>query len=550
LGVSLYDASNVQQLITRNGYVDAPVGLKVGGSTVTADDILDEDNMASDSATALVTQQSVKAYVRDNAGDPALPKLDFYQDWLQRTKYQNASVLTCVVSGTLVDSTTMDHDIENKRYNFTVGETLVTTDLYDSAISPALTNITECIIDAEITDSVAGTLQVSNDGGTTWVTVTDTTQVVTFTSSGIDLVMKYTAGGTGYIEHMGVLYNPDTIYSPATEVITPGDNIIINGDFNIWQRGTSFVAAPTGTFAADRWSYGKVGAAVHTVARQAVGLTQAQSGHQSNYRLVVDCTTADASIAAGDLSYLQYNMEGYDFAPLQGNYGILSFWVNATKTGTYCVSFRNSGSDRSYVAEYTVSASDTWEKKTIVVNFNASGGTWDYTTSSGIRINWMLSCGSTFHTTAGAWQTGNYLATSNQVNATDSTDNNFRLAQVKLEQGQVATPWKARQFGDELSLCQRYYQAETSFETVATVYNASYIQTASHSWLTEMLTTPSVVLSNVSWLPGSGGGWGTIGTLYSNIRTQKMHGFIYNTTGGTLGYSGKVTYDYTAEAEL
>jgi hypothetical protein len=69
LGVSLYDASNVQQLITRNGYVDAPVGLKVGGSTVTADDILDEDNMASNSATALVTQQSVKAYVRDNAGD-------------------------------------------------------------------------------------------------------------------------------------------------------------------------------------------------------------------------------------------------------------------------------------------------------------------------------------------------------------------------------------------------------------------------------------------------------------------------------------------------
>ena len=62
LGASLYDANNVQQLHTRNGYVDCPVGLKVGTSAVTADDILDEDDMASDSPTALVTQQSSKAY--------------------------------------------------------------------------------------------------------------------------------------------------------------------------------------------------------------------------------------------------------------------------------------------------------------------------------------------------------------------------------------------------------------------------------------------------------------------------------------------------------
>jgi hypothetical protein len=42
-------------------------GLKGTGS-VTITDILDEDNMASDSATALATQQSIKAYVDANAG--------------------------------------------------------------------------------------------------------------------------------------------------------------------------------------------------------------------------------------------------------------------------------------------------------------------------------------------------------------------------------------------------------------------------------------------------------------------------------------------------
>jgi hypothetical protein len=48
--------------VTTTGLVDAAT-LKVATSTVEADDILDEDNMASNSATAIATQQSIKAYV-------------------------------------------------------------------------------------------------------------------------------------------------------------------------------------------------------------------------------------------------------------------------------------------------------------------------------------------------------------------------------------------------------------------------------------------------------------------------------------------------------
>ena len=44
-----------------------------GTGTVTVTDILDEDDMTSDSATALATQQSIKAYVDANAGGGGLP---------------------------------------------------------------------------------------------------------------------------------------------------------------------------------------------------------------------------------------------------------------------------------------------------------------------------------------------------------------------------------------------------------------------------------------------------------------------------------------------
>lgn len=48
-----------------NAAVFDPVGLKVNGSTVTIDNILDEDDMASDSATALATQQSIKQFTEN-----------------------------------------------------------------------------------------------------------------------------------------------------------------------------------------------------------------------------------------------------------------------------------------------------------------------------------------------------------------------------------------------------------------------------------------------------------------------------------------------------
>jgi hypothetical protein len=56
-------AGAVAANVFNNAYFDS---LRLGGVSVTA--ILDEDNMASDSATALATQQSIKAYVDAQVG--------------------------------------------------------------------------------------------------------------------------------------------------------------------------------------------------------------------------------------------------------------------------------------------------------------------------------------------------------------------------------------------------------------------------------------------------------------------------------------------------
>lgn len=247
----------------------------------------------------------------------------------------------------------------------------------------------------------------------------------------------------------------------AVEAIeVPGRNRIINGDFNIWQRGTSFPAIAHPSYSADRWRYFEVSSAVHTISRSTDVPTVAEAGRLFNYSMLVDCTTADASIAAGDLVGVHQRIEGYNFLPIAQKAFTISFWVKATKTGIYCVSARNGGGtpDRSYVSEYTINTTDTWEKKTVTVSASPTAGTWNYTNGTGVSITFALAAGSTFQTTADAWNTGDFIATSNQVNACDSASNDFRICGVQVEAGSAASDFEDISFLDSLMLCQRYYE--------------------------------------------------------------------------------------------
>ncbi len=235
-------------------------------------------------------------------------------------------------------------------------------------------------------------------------------------------------------------------------------NAIINGDFNIWQRGISFVSVAGGTYIADRWLYHKSGTMVHDVLRSIDVPTIEQAGRAFNYSLLVDCQTIDSAIGPSDHCLIAQRIEGYNFLPLAQKGFTISFWVKATKIGIYCVAFSNAGFDRSCVAEYTINTTDTWEFKTINVAASPNTGTWDYTNGIGLVVEFSLAIGSDRQTIAGAWQIGDKSATVNQVNACDNIANNFRICGVQLELGSVATPFENRSFPQELELCQRYFE--------------------------------------------------------------------------------------------
>lgn len=224
----------------------------------------------------------------------------------------------------------------------------------------------------------------------------------------------------------------------------------------VWQRGVSFAAMADGARVADMWTYQKTGVMVHTCTQDTTIPTVAQAGVKVPYSIKLDVTTVDAAIANGDYCVLTTRIEGYNFLHLAQRIFTIGFWVRDTKTGIHCVSFTNSARDRSYVAEYTVNVADTFEYKTITVAASPTAGTWDYTTGIGLSIRFALAAGVDFQTTASSWQTGDFMATANQVNAADSTANNFYITGLTIYPGAYAKPIIIPDYQQELGRCLRY----------------------------------------------------------------------------------------------
>jgi len=293
-----------------------------------------------------------------------------------------------------------------------------------------------------------------------------------------------------------------------------GKNAHINGDFQIWQEGTSFAAIATGTYFAEMWQYNKVGAMVHTVSRSSDVPTIAEAGRKIPFSVLVDCTTVDSSIAAGDNCRLSTYVEGSNFVHIAGVGLCHQFWHKHTKTGTYCIRYSNAAVDRSFVREYTQAVADTWEFSSVLIDASPTAGTWDYTNGIGLRVDFTLAAGTTFHASAaGAWETGNFLSTANQVNACDNVANNFRLAGVQLEKGSVATEFEAISIQQTLSLCQRYYAKTTASARFSATAGGQVVENAAY-FPAEMRTLPTATVSSGGLRANLMGGYPAIETSF------------------------------------
>jgi len=180
-----------------------------------------------------------------------------------------------------------------------------------------------------------------------------------------------------------------------------GQNLLINGDFQVWQRGTSFTGM--GVYCSDRW-YKSHGTIKKTT--NGLQLTSIQN----------------------DWNLLRQYVE--DFRFLSNKTMTLSckvkYVTNCTKldllwfngTSWYGTNFKDKQINNTEILKFTFTPNLSSASKFAI----------------GINLN--------------------------------NTDESIEIEWVKLELGAVATPLVPRQYGEELALCQRYYQSTTLTQNV------------------------------------------------------------------------------------
>ena len=241
----------------------------------------------------------------------------------------------------------------------------------------------------------------------------------------------------------------------------PYRNITINGDMSIAQRGTSVSGiTSTGYYTVDRWSF------VNTFATYTMSQsTDVPTGQGFATSLKLDCTTANASPAAGDNLRIRQNFEGQMLQYLKKGTAnaeslTLSFWVKSTKTGTFIAELRDDSNARQIAKSYTIDASNTWEKKTITFPGDTTGA-FTNNNAQALSMQFWLGAGTNFTsgTLATSWQSiVNANRAVGQVNIADSTSNDWFVTGVQLEAGTTASDFEFLPYDVNLDRCYRYYQ--------------------------------------------------------------------------------------------
>ena len=363
----------------------------------------------------------------------------------------------------------------------------------------------------------------------------------------------------------GVTYN-DGSNQPAAASPYGLKNLIINGDMQLAQRGTS-VAGITGTgyYTCDRWQTVMATAGTWTMTQD----TSVPTGQGFANSMKYQCTTANASLSAGSVFTIQTQLEAQNLQHLKfgtANAQTLtcSFWVKSNKTGTY--TYYNFAPDGNRIRgqEFTINTADTWEKKTFIIDGDTAG-TFNNDNGSGLTVSICVLAGSnftsgTFSTSWEAYSQANQMS-SNTVNLADSTSNYINITGVQLEIGDTATPFENRMYSTELAMCQRYFQSFGGTAAAETVGVGTSYSTTSSSVLINLLQTmrsvPSLGYSAVGdWrvhYPGITGQEATAMSLSTNDSNNTK--VIVNPTTASNGSMGggkciHLTADSTINARL
>ena len=258
-------------------------------------------------------------------------------------------------------------------------------------------------------------------------------------------------------------------------------NKVINGSMICSQRGTSF--SPDNTeqpYTLDRFQHVATGGADGdcTITQS----TDAPAEFKNSYKITPDATNTPTG--GGNVT-IRHKIEGQNLQDLA--YGTssaksltISFYAKTASANsgdqyTLCLFYaRQDSTQKTVTRSFTPTSTYQRFSFTIAGDTDASYGIRD-DNGTGMTITWVLASGPndiTGEKTTWEVDGGLFRGVTGQSNFMDNTSNEFYLTGVQLEVDQtgsgVATDFEHRSFGQELALCQRYYETHNSLTTAKT----------------------------------------------------------------------------------
>ena len=245
-------------------------------------------------------------------------------------------------------------------------------------------------------------------------------------------------------------------------------NMIINGDMRIAQRATS--GTPVDTFVSlDRFrgrTYGGSGRFTMERVSGGDGGANVPNG-EFPYAMKLTVTTPASSIDAYDYAIAQ-TIEADTFTKLGWGRNeasevlkscTVSFLMKTSVAGVYSVSLRSNGAGRSIVKETPSITADTWTKVALTFVGDSNTSWRSLGTGSGCLFEINLGRSNAKNTsTLNVHQSGNKVASDNQVRWIGTNSATFFLTGLQIEEGTSATEFEHRPIGEEFALCERYFQ--------------------------------------------------------------------------------------------
>ena len=242
-------------------------------------------------------------------------------------------------------------------------------------------------------------------------------------------------------------------------------NLIINGDFQVAQRGQS--SNDNGYTSVDRWKI-ESSNITHNSTKSQQSLSSSDTPYTLGFRKFARIALAQAGVVAAN-SYVEFHhkMEAQNVSNSGWNYNstssfiTLQFWFRCSTNQTfYAWVTSTDGTNKRFTFSFTASGNNAWTKVTKTIP-GASGISIDDDNGEGFNVVIAPFYGTDYtgSVSLDTWVTKNDATHSPDYASTWLTAgaSTFDITGVQLEVGDTATTFEHRSFGDELLRCYRYY---------------------------------------------------------------------------------------------